>query len=133
VGVVPDREQAAGSRRDSGGNGHIPPRIAAALIQLAEARRYAAGRSVWDFAVEIGSLCLNANDLRWLIYKGLVEHAWEITPAGRGARQTVSPTRGEPGANPVGVSGGGLASLDQRPVASGSRSGPRTPPESCAS
>lgn len=66
----------------------IPPRIAAVLPRLAEAQWYATdtGRNVWDFAVEIGSLGLRANDLRWLIYMGLVEHGWEITRVGAKAR-----------------------------------------------
>jgi hypothetical protein len=87
VGIVPDGEQAAVARYDSQGNGHVPARIAAALVQLAKAQRYAAaGRNVWDFAVEIGSLRLSANDLRWLIYSGLVEHGWEVTRAGAKTR-----------------------------------------------
>ncbi|MCX7428826.1 MAG: hypothetical protein NTW96_24770 [Planctomycetia bacterium] len=86
MGVVPDGEQAAVPRYDSQGNGHVPARIAAALVQLAEAQRYAGRHNVWDFAVEVGSLRLSTNDLRWLIYKGLVEHGWEVTPVGAKTR-----------------------------------------------
>lgn len=86
MGIVPAGEQAAVARYDSQGNGHVPARIVAALVQLAEAQRYAAGRNAWDFALEIGSLHLSANDLRWLIYSGLVEHGWEVTRAGAKTR-----------------------------------------------
>jgi hypothetical protein len=53
-------------------------------VQLAEARDYAgdAHRDVWDFAVEIAGLTalgLTVSDLRWLVSKGYVEHACEVT------------------------------------------------------
>jgi hypothetical protein len=62
----------------------VPARITTALSRLMQAQRYAAstGRDAWDFAVEIGSLGLRANDLRWLIYTGCVEHGWENTRVG---------------------------------------------------
>ena len=69
----------------------IAPRIEAGLAQLAEARAYAEDtrRDVWDFAVEIkrlSALGLTPNDLRWLICKGYVEHAREVTRAGEQGR-----------------------------------------------
>ena len=69
----------------------IAPRIRAALAQLAEAHQYAqdAGRDVWDFAVEIHSLCtlgLTRSDFRWLVCKGYVEHAREVTQLGEDGR-----------------------------------------------
>ncbi|MBI2481666.1 MAG: hypothetical protein HYV60_24380 [Planctomycetia bacterium] len=42
-------------------------------------------RSVWDFGVELKvlkSLGLFESDLRWLVCKGFVEHAQEVTPLG---------------------------------------------------
>lgn len=68
--------------RTDGGHDELPTaRIQTALSQLAEARRYAedAARPVWDFAVEIHTLDLTPNDLRWLVCKGYVEHAQETT------------------------------------------------------
>jgi hypothetical protein len=60
-------------------DGLLMPRIVAALTRLAEARRYAEDtrRDVWDFAVEIASLELWPNDLRWLVCRGYAEHALE--------------------------------------------------------
>jgi hypothetical protein len=57
---------------------------------LAEARRYARDvhHSTWDFAVEIGALesaGLTISDFRWLVCKGFVEHARDVTnPGDRG-------------------------------------------------
>lgn len=68
--------------RTDGGHDELPTaRIQAALSQLAEAHRYAedAERPLWDFAVEIHTLDLTPNDLRWLVCKGYVEHAQETT------------------------------------------------------
>lgn len=55
-----------------------------ALGLLLQSRIYAQQleRSVWDFAVEIQTLRemgLRFNDLRWLIFQGLAEHARELT------------------------------------------------------
>ncbi len=71
--------------------GILAPRIQAALVQLIEAYRYAqdVDRDVWDFAVEMGSLSalgLTRSDLRWLVCKGYVEHAREVTQPGEGGR-----------------------------------------------
>jgi hypothetical protein len=71
--------------------GDLAPRIQAALVQLLEAYRYAQDvhRDVWDFAVEIGrlsALCLTPSDLRWLVCKGYVEHAREVTQPGEEGR-----------------------------------------------
>ena len=59
-------------------------RIQAALSDLRDGYEFAMslGREVWDFAVEIEVLQergLRANDLRWLIFKGLAVHAHEVT------------------------------------------------------
>jgi hypothetical protein len=61
------------------------------LALLAQAHWYAndLGRDRWDFAVEIRSLRragLSLSDLRWLVCKGYVEHAREITVAGAAQR-----------------------------------------------
>ena len=66
-------------------------RFQAALALLREALNYAQelGRSVWDFAVEIAVLRaagLSNSDLRWLVCRGLVEHAAEITRPGQDSR-----------------------------------------------
>jgi len=70
----------------------VPRRIRCALLVLFEAYRYAEDlkRDKWDFAVEIASLRkmgLTSNDLRWLIFKGCVDNAREITMAGQGKRE----------------------------------------------
>jgi hypothetical protein len=67
--------------------GVIPSPALAGLRQLLIARRYAQQlqRDIWDFAVERGSLRsagLTNNDLRWLICRGLVEHAFDNTSNG---------------------------------------------------
>ena len=74
--------QTAGSHRE----------FQAALEQLARAATYAvdADRSPWDFAVEIESLTdvgLTTSDLRWLVSKGYLEHAYEITGDGDAQRR----------------------------------------------
>jgi len=61
-----------------------PARLLAGLIRLREAHDYARdlGRDLWDFGVEVSTLKLEGmthNDLRWLLCKGYVEHASEIT------------------------------------------------------
>jgi hypothetical protein len=66
-------------------------KVQAALDHLVEAYRYAEDvhRDVWDFAVEIASLLalgLTRSDLRWLICKGYVEHAREVTQPGAPGR-----------------------------------------------
>ncbi len=69
---------------------HSPPwppisaKLRAALEILLEAQRYAedARENIWQFAVEIDSLRtvgLLPNDFRWLVSKGYVEHAREVT------------------------------------------------------
>jgi hypothetical protein len=69
----------------------LAPRIRAALVQLFEAYRYAQDvhRDVWDFAIEIARLSalgLTPSDLRWLVCKGYVEHAREVTQPGEDGR-----------------------------------------------
>jgi hypothetical protein len=66
-------------------------RFANALSILLEAYNYARelDRSVWDFAVEIGTLRragLSKSDLRWLVCKDVVAHAAETTSAGASGR-----------------------------------------------
>jgi hypothetical protein len=60
-------------------------RAGGGLVQLLEAYQYAcdAGCNAWDFAVEIDELRmagLLSSDFRWLICKGLIEHARETAP-----------------------------------------------------
>jgi hypothetical protein len=62
--------------------------ICQALAHLLRAYDYARelGRDLWDFAVEIGSLCtagVTPCDLRWLVCKGYVEQAVEVGGGGR--------------------------------------------------
>ena len=64
----------------------------AGLRTLFEGYRYAdeLGRDRWEFAVEVEFLRaagLNNNDLRWLVGKGYVDHALEITPPGKAPRR----------------------------------------------
>jgi hypothetical protein len=68
------------------------PEFFAALAQLAKARDYAQDLQCdpWEFAVEIERLLalgIGSSDLRWLIKKGYVEHAREITHSGDSARR----------------------------------------------
>ena len=63
----------------------LAPRMKAALATLLEAIEYAQDLSspAWDFAIEISvlrRLRLSNSDLRWLVARGLAEHAVEITP-----------------------------------------------------
>jgi hypothetical protein len=65
-------------------------RVKRGLALLLTAHHYAVdlGRDCWDFATEIATLRdlgLTRNDFRWLLCKGLVEHAREvIAPGGKG-------------------------------------------------
>jgi hypothetical protein len=59
----------------------------AAFRFLAEAWDLAeeSGRNCWDFAVEVQTLRelgLNDNELRWMVYQDLAEHAQEVTAVG---------------------------------------------------
>jgi hypothetical protein len=63
---------------------HLTPSIGVALAQLAEAGKCAddADRDPWEFAVEIGALAesgVTVAALRWLVCRGYVEHARELT------------------------------------------------------
>jgi hypothetical protein len=76
----------------------VAPRVAAALAALLDALDYARDleRSVWDFAVEIFTLRhleLSNSDLRWLVGKGFVEHAVEVTLPGDPERSFRQPGR----------------------------------------
>jgi hypothetical protein len=83
-------------RSDEEGRGPaLPPvlaaRLIAALSWLKQGYDYAndLGLDGWSFAVEIHVLRaegLTDNDLRWLVCKGLVEHAGEVTALGDDAR-----------------------------------------------
>jgi hypothetical protein len=73
----------------------ISPRGQAALRLLMEAYEYARelNQDIWDFAVEIGSLReagVTVSGFRWLVCKGLVEHAREATAPGE-TRRTFKP------------------------------------------
>jgi hypothetical protein len=74
-----------------------PVELAAAAGLLKKAQSFAAfhKRSTWDFAVSIGELTaagLSSADLRWLVCRGLIEHADEESQPeveGRAFRPTV--------------------------------------------
>jgi len=73
-------------------DGDVPAAMCSALLQLANARRYATELEfdAWDFAVEVHCLHragLTTSDLRWLLCKGYVAHAAEISPPGADRRQ----------------------------------------------
>ena len=66
------------------GTGGLAPEIQAALALLAKARAYArdVNADFWDFAVEMQRLLAvgaTVSDLRWLVNKGYVGHAHEVT------------------------------------------------------
>jgi hypothetical protein len=66
--------------------------VHAALALLSQARKYASDFACdpWEFAVEIDRLLImgaTTNDLRWLVKKGFVEHAREVTRPGDPVRQ----------------------------------------------
>ncbi|MGD0897241.1 MAG: hypothetical protein ABR915_05350 [Thermoguttaceae bacterium] len=70
----------------------LAPELAFALAQLAKARGYAQEFQCesWEFAVEIDRLLalgVTTSDLRWLIKKGYIEHAREITQFGDTVRR----------------------------------------------
>lgn len=76
----------------------LAPRLVAALAALLEAVDYVQDleRNVWEFALELPSLRnlkLSNSDLRWLVGKGLVEHAIEITLAADQDRSFRRPSR----------------------------------------
>ncbi len=88
-------------------------RIQIALSDLRDGYEFASslGREVWDFAVEIEGLQqrgLRANELRWLIFKGWVVHAHEVTQNSSERRRF---TTGGPGASTPRV-----ASCSHRPA-----------------
>src|SRR4051812_38162161 len=77
---------------------HWPREYAAAALLLLQAAELAeaAGRSPWDFAVELEDLRrsgLSRADLRWLICRGWLDHAAEISAAGHRER-VFQPTGG---------------------------------------
>jgi hypothetical protein len=66
--------------------------VRSALAQLAQADACARSTecSPWDFAVEIATLItegLTTSDLRWLVRKGYLEHAYEVTRPQDAARR----------------------------------------------
>jgi hypothetical protein len=76
----------------------LSPRIKAALATLLEAHEYVQdlGSSPWEFAVELSTLRrlrVSNSDLRWLVARGLVEHAVEVTRTGDAARGFRQPPR----------------------------------------
>jgi hypothetical protein len=65
----------------------LPTGIEKALSALLRAYDYAREfrRNVWDFAITLQELLttdFTSSDLRWLAYRGYVEHALETTPEG---------------------------------------------------
>jgi hypothetical protein len=86
------REPNTGRRAEGGAAlASIQRRAVEALRLLAEAHRYAREleRSAWDFALELDALqaagC-TLNELRWLVCKGYVAHAAELTEPGESSR-----------------------------------------------
>jgi hypothetical protein len=76
----------------------IAPRMKRAMVALLEALEYVQDLQcgLWDFAVEISAfrrLKVSNSDLRWLIAKGLIEHAIEVTLAGDSDRSFRRPVR----------------------------------------
>ena len=76
----------------------LAPRLTAALAALLEAAEYVQDldSSLWEFALELPTLRrlkLSNSDLRWLVGKGLVEHAIETTAAGDQDRYFRRPSR----------------------------------------
>jgi hypothetical protein len=77
----------------------LPAGIEKALTALLRAHDYAREfrRSVWDFAVALQELLtvdFTSSDLRWLAYRGYVEHAVETTPDGARERSFRAAGRG---------------------------------------
>lgn len=71
--------------------GSVPSRVKQALGLLLESYDYAqdVGCDLWEFAVEADHLLplgVTASDCRWLHYRGLVEHARELTAIGEDRR-----------------------------------------------
>lgn len=69
----------------------LDSKISSALVWLARSLDHASDtdRDRWDFAIEVQKLLalgLGASDLRWLVCKGYVEHAREITLPGEDGR-----------------------------------------------
>jgi hypothetical protein len=72
--------------------GAIPRRVKRGLSLLLTAYDYAVDlqRDRWEFATEMAALehlGLTRNDFRWLVGKGIVQHAVEITVPGAASRQ----------------------------------------------
>ena len=83
--MIPQQEATTISMDPQTVDGHHA--LQAALQQLALANGYAhdSDCSPWDFAVEAESLTnlgLTTSDLRWLVTKGYLEHASEVTGEG---------------------------------------------------
>lgn len=70
----------------------IPKKLKSGIHALQEAFRYArdVDSDPWEFAVSIGhleQLGVTETDLRWLVRKGYIEHASEVTVQGDDGRQ----------------------------------------------
>lgn len=80
-----NREAQITSTTESGefANPQFPDAFIAGLEHLLQAHHYAVGtqRDVWDFAVEVDTLKetgVTVSDLRWLVCRGIIDHAREI-------------------------------------------------------
>ena len=86
-----DKEQRTTPTVDGIGRQEPERRIRAALSHLVKAYDYACDVECdpWEFAIEMERLVsvgLSANDLRWLVKKGYIDHAREVSqPDGAGA------------------------------------------------
>ena len=68
------------------------PRMVSALAELLKAYKYAGSTTCcrWEFAVEISRLRdagISESDFRWLVRRGYVEHAREVTRLGEDGRR----------------------------------------------
>jgi hypothetical protein len=105
MAVPVETSEAPGAREHEPGpvapeisKSRLSPRIKAALATLLEAHEYVRdlGSSPWEFAVELSALRrlrVSNSDLRWLVARGLVEHAVEVTRTGDAARGFRQPPR----------------------------------------
>lgn len=81
-----------GQHDEKAQSGRLPPKLAPGITALLEAFDYAqdVDCDAWEFAVsirELQSLGIVASDLRWLVRKGFIEHASEVTVLGDNGRQ----------------------------------------------
>ena len=104
----------------------------AALAALLEAHDYVRDLdgSIWEFAIEMAAmrrLGVSTSDLRWLIGRGLVDHAVETTRAGDALRRFRKPPRPTFSKRSCFILTSGGETLGARPAARASGPRPATP------